>query len=244
YKSMSSKLCVMTAYADETRALLDVLGHDASDSVDWNGRLQFAWRDGDEKWIVMQSGMGKVRAASMCQMIIDKYQVDTFFEFGFAGGLIDFLSIGDIVVITGVSEHDVPNRPEIQSEQDEWRGRLFDASSASIGRFAECLSKSNSNTKLWKSSVICGDMDIYDREVRDRIAAESDAIAVNWESAAIVDVCAINEIKYVGVRVISDLCVKEDQGPIPKEQFERLRKSTAAYIEALLEFHQGTRQSG
>ena len=242
---MSSKLCVMTAYADETRALLDVLGHDASDSVDWNGRLQFAGRDGDEKWIVMQSGMGKVRAASMCQMIIDKYRVDTFFEFGFAGGLVDFLSIGDIVVVTGVSEHDVPNRSEIQSEQDEWRARLFNASSASIDRFATCLSKNNSGgAAVRKSSVICGDMDIYDREVRDRIAVESGAIAVNWESAAIVDVCAINEIKYVGVRVISDLCVKEDQGPISKERFERLRKSTAAYIDALLGFHQGTRQSG
>ena len=236
---MSSKLCVMTAYADETRVLLDVLGQDASDSVNWNGRLQFAWCDGDEKWIVMQSGMGKVRAASMCQMIIDKYQIDTFFEFGFAGGLVEFLGIGDIVVVTGVSEHDVPNRPEIQSEQDEWRGRLFDASSALIDRFAECLSN-NSDIKLWKSSVICGDMDVYDREVRDRIAAESGAIAVNWESAAIVDVCAINKVKYVGIRIISDLCVKEDQGPIPQERFERLRKSTGAYIEALLEFYQGT----
>ena len=237
---MGSRLCVMTAYADETRALLDVLGHDAGDSVDWNGRLRFAWCDGDEKWVIMQSGMGKVRAASMCQMIIDKYRVDTFFEFGFAGGLVDFLSIGDIVVITGVSEHDVPNRPEIQGEQDEWRGRLFNASVSSIDRFAECLSKNNSGATVRKSSVICGDMDIYDREVRDRIAAESGAIAVNWESAAIVDVCAINKIKYVGIRIISDLCVKEDRGPIPKERIKLLRKSTAAYINALLDFNQET----
>ena len=41
-------------------ALLDVLGHDAGDSVGWNGRLQFAWCDRDEKWVIMQSGMGKV----------------------------------------------------------------------------------------------------------------------------------------------------------------------------------------
>ena len=87
-------------------------------------------------------------------------------------------------------------------------------------------------------------MDVYDREVRDRIAAESGTIAVNWESAAIVDVCAINEIKYVGIRIISDLCIKEDQGPIPQERIELLRKSTGAYINALLGFHQGTRQSG
>ena len=234
---MSAKLCIMTAYADETRTLLDVLGQDVGGSVDWNGRLQFEWYDGDKEWVVMQSGMGKVRAASMCQMIIDKYQVDTFFEFGFAGGLVDTLAIGDIVVITNVSEHDVPNRPEIQSEQDTWRARLFHTSSASISRFVRSLSKTLS-ANLIESSVICGDMDIYDREVRDRIAFDSGAVAVNWESSAIVDVCAINNIKYVGIRIISDLCVEEDSGPISKERFELMYKSTTAYVNALVDFNQ------
>ena len=123
----------------------------------------------------------KVRAASMCQMIIDTYQVDTFFEFGFAGGLVDTLNIGDIVVITGVSEHDVPNRSEIQREQETWRERLFQASASSISKFATILS-ADPNVTTTKSSVICGDMDVYNREVRDRIAIESGAVAVNWES--------------------------------------------------------------
>ena len=236
---MSAKLCIMTAYADETLTLLNVLGQEVGDSVDWNSRLQFEWSDGDEKWVVMQSGMGKVRAASMCQLIIDTYQVDTFFEFGFAGGLVDTLDVGDIVVITGVSEHDAPNRSEIQREQEMWRDRLFDTSSSSINRFATTLS-TDPNVTLTKSPIICGDMDIYDREVRDRIAVESGAVAVNWESSAIVDVCAINNVKYVGIRVISDLCIEEDSGPIPKERIERLRKSTAAYVETLMRFRQET----
>ncbi len=236
---MRTKLCIMTAYADETSALLNVLGQDAGGSVDWNSRLQFEWTDGEKKWVVMQSGMGKVCAASMCQMIIDTYQVDTFFEFGFAGGLVDRLNIGDIVVVTGVSEHDVPNRPEIQREQETWRERLFDASASSISKFATTLS-TNPNVTITKASVICGDMDVYNREVRDRIAKESGAIAVNWESSAIVDVCAINNVKYVGVRVISDLCIEADSGPIPEERMERLHKSTTAYVETLVRFHQET----
>ena len=233
---MRTELCIMTAYADETLALLNVLGQNVNGSVDWNSRLQFAGIDGDQKWIVMQSGMGKVRAASMCQMIIDTYRVDTFFEFGFAGGLVDTLNIGDIVVITGVSEHDVPNRSEIQREQDEWRTRLFQASTSSINRFTTMLS-TNPDIVLTKAPVICGDMDIYNREIRDKIAIESGAVAVNWESSAIVDVCAINNVKYVGIRVISDLCVEEDSGPIPKARVERLQESTKAYVEALVDFN-------
>ena len=236
---MGSKLCIMTAYADETLVLLNALGQNVSDSVDWNRRLQFECCNEGKQWIIMQSGMGEVRAASMCQMIIDKYEVETFFEFGFAGGLIDTLEIGDVIVINGVSEHDVPNRVEIQREQDIWRTRLFHASSSSIHRFATILSE-NSNVTLTKSSVICGDMDIYNREIRDRIAKESGAVAVNWESAAIVDVCAINNVKYVGVRIISDLCVEEDSGPISKERIECLRKSATVYINALANFSQET----
>ena len=236
---MSAKLCIMTAYADETLTLLNVLGQDTSDSVDWNSRLKFEGFNRDEKWVVMQSGMGKVRAASMCQLIIDKYQVDTFFEFGFAGGLVDTLDIGDIVVITGVSEHDAPNRSEIQREQEAWRERLFQASSSSISKFANTL-LTDPNVTLTKSPVICGDMDVYNREVRDRIAMESGAVAVNWESSAIVDVCAINNVKYVGIRIISDLCIEEDSGPIPKERIERLHKSTRAYVETLMRFRQET----
>ncbi len=233
---MGSKLCIMTAYADETLALLNALGQDVSDSVDWNSRLQFECCYGDKQWVIMQSGMGKVRAASMCQMIIDRCQVDTFFEFGFAGGLIDTLKIGDIIVINGVSEHDAPNRAEIQREQDAWRTRLFDASSSSISRFATILSV-NPCITFMESSVICGDMDIYDREIRDRIAEESEAVAVNWESAAIVDVCAINNVKYVGVRIISDLYVEEDSGAITAERIEHLHKSTIAYVNALVDFN-------
>ena len=59
---------------------------------------------------------------------------------------------------------------------------------------------------------------------------------MNWESAAIVDVCAINEINYVGVRVISDLCVPEERGPISKEGLGLMRESAAAYVNALLDF--------
>ena len=234
---MNTKLCIMTAYADETLALLNILGQDVNGSVDWNSRLQFEGVNGDKEWVVMQSGMGKVRAASMCQMIIDTYQADTIFEFGFAGGLVDTLNIGDIVVITGVSEHDVPNRSEIQREQETWRERLFQASASSISKFATTLS-TNPNVTITKASVICGDMDIYNREVRDRIAKESGAVAVNWESSAIVDVCAINNVKYVGIRIISDLCVEEDSGPIPKERVERLHKSTTAYVKILMNFTQ------
>ena len=74
---MRTKLYIMTAYADETLVLLNVLGQDVGGSVDWNSRLQFEWTDGDRQWVVMQSGMGKVRATSMCQEALVRFSQET-----------------------------------------------------------------------------------------------------------------------------------------------------------------------
>ena len=52
-----------------------------------------------------------------------------------------------------------------------------------------------------------------------------------------MDVCAINSVKYVGVRIISDLCVEEDSGPIPEARVERLHESTKAYVNTLVDFN-------
>ena len=57
---MSAKLCIMTAYADETRALLKVLGQEVGDSVDWNNRLQF------ECPIKTKSGLSCSRVWAKC----------------------------------------------------------------------------------------------------------------------------------------------------------------------------------
>ena len=231
-------MIIMTAYADETRAVLRALGETGDAAIAWNSRLAF---HGDG-WSVLQSGMGKVRAASLCQRIIDTYAVDTFFEFGFAGGLVECLNIGDAVVITGVSEHDVPNRPEIRQEQEANRARLFQRSAPAIRGFTAALSENPALT-FTTDSVICGDMDIYDREVRDRIATASGAVAVTWESAAIVEVCALNDVRYVGVRVISDLCVPEDSGRIPEARLVRIQEATTAYVEGLMRFQQTGKSS-
>ncbi len=225
----------MTAYADETRMLLAAFRQKPARPVDWNSRSRFEWQADSRRWSVQQSGMGKVRAASLCQQIIDTSPVETFFEFGFAGGLVESMEIGDTVVITGVSDHDAPNRSEIQQEQERERTRLFAVSGASIERFAAVLSE-NRDIRVTQSTVVCGDMDIYDRALRDRIAAESGAVAVTWESSAIVDVCALNNVRYVGVRLISDLCVEADSGPIPAARLARLRTATKAYVNALIDF--------
>jgi len=48
-----------------------------------------------------------------------------------------------------------------------------------------------------------------------------------------VDVCSLNQVEYLGVRLISDKAVSEDKGAIPEERWLRLNTSATIYLEAL-----------
>lgn len=226
---MQKQLFILTAYGDETRILLN--GRQG-DGITWNDRGHFEWEHADVQWNVLQSGMGKVRAASMCQMIIDQFQVARLYEFGFAGGIVDGLDVGDIVVVDQVMDRENPNRDEISSEVENGRQQIFHRCSDSIEAFAEHLT-GRAECAVTTGTVICGDMDIYDKAERDAVASESGAIAADWESSAIVDVCSLNQVEYLGVRLISDKAIPEDKGAIPEEGWRRMKTSATIYLETL-----------
>ena len=226
---MGKQLFVLTAYGDETRILLD--GQD-DDGITWNGRGHYTRKQEDVEWNFLQSGMGKVPAASMCQMIIDRFRVARIYEFGFAGGIVDGLNVGDMIVIDQVMDRDNPNRDEITSDVERGRQQLFHQCSDYISKFCVHLTDL-AVSAVTTGTVICGDMDIYDRTERDAVAAESGAIAADWESSAIVDVCRLNQVEYLGVRLISDMAIPEDKGAIPQERWLRMKTSSGAYLETL-----------
>ena len=57
--------------------------------------------------VVTRSGIGKVAASIATTLLIDKYAPDAVINTGSAGGFVDSLSIGDIVISSEVRHHDV-----------------------------------------------------------------------------------------------------------------------------------------
>ena len=57
--------------------------------------------------IITRSGVGKVNANACAQTFIHKFDVDSIINTGVAGGLHSDVKVGDIVISTNVTHHDV-----------------------------------------------------------------------------------------------------------------------------------------
>lgn len=234
---MKKHLYILVAYEDEAKLLLRALDSDLS-PVFVQSRQTFTCADEHFQWNIFVSGMGKVQAASACQMILDLHHVDRLYEFGIAGGLVESLNVGDLVIVSDVYEYDAPNREEVLKAKMMLKRRLFETCSADIARFSQLL-RVDPSIQAVRGAVACGDQDIFSRAFRDQIAEQSGAVAVDWETEAIVEVCAMNYIPYLGTRIVADKATEEGAGPIPPSVWAILDKVTFAYVRAIRSFEQG-----
>lgn len=60
----------------------------------------------NKEYILIRSGVGKVNAARVTQMLIDKFNIEYILNVGTAGSLNDELEIGDIVLGKELVQHD------------------------------------------------------------------------------------------------------------------------------------------
>lgn len=154
--------------------------------------------------VLLQSGIGKVAAASGTTLLLNNYQVDAVINTGSAGGLSTALNIGDIVVSKNVFYHDV-NLTAFGYQPGQMSGCpiAFEASETYQTLAKECVKKQGVNAI--EGSIGSGDAFINGKTNLERIKQTfPNAIAVEMEAAAIGHVCWLYQIPFVVVRAISD----------------------------------------
>ena len=157
------------------------------------------------KCVVAKCGVGKVNAAVCAQTMIMRYAPGMVINIGIAGGLAG-TRIGDVVIATALMQHDFDTSP-IDGEEykyvipvidrkeipcDERLVRLFEEKTAGI--------YGKSHTGI----IASGDAFIASNEKCESIHAETGALAVEMEGAAVAQVCCLNEIPAAVMRTISD----------------------------------------
>lgn len=149
---------------------------------------------------LIESGIGKVNAASTTQYMIDKYNVDVVISSGCAGSLVKSVKVLDTVVSEMVTYHDFfPKRiMNIATESD---GNIL-ASKFLIEKAKIILKKQSMSYHI--GTIASGDHFVTSASERDRIYNETKALAVDMESASIGHVCWKNAIPFISIRVISD----------------------------------------
>ena len=154
--------------------------------------------------VVAVCGIGKVFAAVCAQTMILKYNPDVIINVGVAGTLTDKLSIADIAVASDVVQHDMDTSP-LGDPVGLVSGINVIKFPADINT-VEKIEKSIDNLGInrTRGTIASGDQFMSDKDKKQKIVDNFDAIACEMEGASIGHVCYINGVDFAVIRSISD----------------------------------------
>lgn len=160
----------------------------------------------NRKVVLVEAGVGKVNAARVTQIIIDKFKIKQIINVGSAGTVNDELEIGDIVIGKKLIQHDF----DITAFGHP-KGYI-----SNIGRYVEIDKKlytiirskiskiAKDKFKIKIGTIVSGDIFCTDIKMKNKIREKFDADAVEMEGAAIAQVCKLDNVPCLVIRSISD----------------------------------------
>ena len=166
----------------------------------------FLGRIGDKKIILTECGIGKVNAARVTQILIDKFEIDTIINVGSAGALNPKLQIGDIVIGEKILQHDFDitafGHPKGYISNV---GLEIESDKSLIDKMKKAIQTvSLSDEKIEIGVIASGDIFCTEIKMKEKIRKKFNADAVEMEGAAIAQVCMLCNIPFIIIRGISD----------------------------------------
>lgn len=156
--------------------------------------------------VIVQSGIGKVNAARVTQIMIDNFPIKFIVNLGAAGALNPTLKIGDIVISKQLVQHDfdITAFGHAKGYITGVGDRVY-CDEELIERFKKAMKNLASRNYQIKVGIIAsGDIFCTEVEMKNKIYANFDAECVEMEGAAIAQVCYLDNIPFIVIRSISD----------------------------------------
>ena len=193
---------IIGAMEEEVKALLDktedIHENKILDCVFYEGKID------NKQVVILQGGIGKVNSAICVTLLLTNYDIEYVINIGSAGGLKDYQNVGDVVISSHVSYHDVDltafGRP--MGELPELPV-FIPADENLVNKAKDILHKMNIHENV--GLIVSGDQFIAGGAVAERIKENfGNVSAVEMEGAAMAQTAYLNEIPYVVLRAISD----------------------------------------
>ncbi len=148
--------------------------------------------------IAMQCGIGKVNAAMGTLTLVNSFLPDFVINSGVAGGADPSVNVMDVVAGARVAYHDVWCGPESELGQVQGLPLYFEGAQRLLNLVPD-------REGIHKGLICSGDQFIDTLDAVTRIKGNfPEALAVDMESGAIAQVCHLNKVPFLALRVISD----------------------------------------
>ena len=153
--------------------------------------------------VLVKAGIGKVNAARCTQLLIDRFSPSAIVNTG--------ISVGDVVVATGVLQHDFDvtafghAKGYLCTGGDDTAATVFPADEALSGCFAAAAQAILGEGHVHRGLIATGDQFISGAEHKSALYSEFRAMAAEMEGGAIAQVAAMDGVPFAVIRSISDL---------------------------------------
>ena len=222
-------ILIIVAMQKEMNLLMSLLTN--SVDVEIAGRKYARGTIGEHTVTVGQCGIGKVNSALATLRLIQSENPDLVINTGVAGGAAVDIHPLDVVVADEVAYHDVWCGPGTEYGAADG----FPVRMKTTGRVAE---KASETAPGVRSGLICSGDRFIDSpaQVEEICGRFPDALAVDMESASILQTCISEGVECAVIRVISDCPRSGDNFAEYVSFWEDAPKATFGVLSSLLKY--------
>ncbi|MCP3025596.1 5'-methylthioadenosine/S-adenosylhomocysteine nucleosidase [Halobacillus sp. A5] len=183
--------------------------------------------------VLLKSGIGKVNAAIAATIMHERFTIERVINTGSAGGFAKELEVGDLVISSLVTHHDV-DVTAFKYEYGQVPGlpAMYPADDELINLAMKAVKSTDAKAK--KGIIATGDSFMQEESRVSFVRGKfPEMIAAEMEAAAIAQVCYKYETPFVVIRALSDIAGKESS--VSFDQFlPKAANNAAAMILTIL----------
>jgi len=221
-----TKLAIMGAMEEEIVPLLKYFTN--VNKISYANNTYYEAKYNNLNIVVAYSKIGKVFSTLTASTMIQKFGCDTLLFSGVAGGINPSLKIGDLIVASKLSQHDLDITAFGHPHGFVPGGEVYVNTDKKLNNIALSVAKEN-NIKIIEGTIATGDQFICNEEKKDFIKNTFNADALEMEGASVAVVCDALNVPCLILRAISDTA-DMDAGFNFDEFLETSAKNSADFL--------------
>lgn len=191
----------MGAMVEEIEPLLEIF--DVSETIEYAQNKFYIAKYKNLELVVAYSKIGKVFASLTASTMIEKFGCEKLLFSGVAGGINPELKIGDLIVATKLSQHDLDITAFGHPFGYVPEGSVYIDSDTKLLEIAKSVAQ-DKNITLKEGVIATGDQFIANEDKKEWIQKTFNADALEMEGASVAVVCRALNIPFFVLRAISD----------------------------------------
>jgi adenosylhomocysteine/aminodeoxyfutalosine nucleosidase len=226
------RVAILGAMEEEIEPLLNFFGE--YETVEYAQNKFYTTKYKDLEIVVAYSKIGKVFATLTASILIEKFKCEKLLFSGVAGGVNPELKIGDLIIGTGLCQHDLDITEFGHPHGFVPGGDVCTLADESLIKIAKQVAQ-DKNINIKTGIIATGDQFVACNDKKCFIQETFEADALEMEGAAVAVTCSTLGVPFFVLRAISDTA-DMDAGFNFDEFLKSSAKNSADFITSMLDY--------